>query len=200
MESSPDLPAIITSTTAQRHLRPRTDLREPGWTFWELRNLNMHRVVGLVTEHRQFADAHDLEAEIRAVVSRRFKCAWWRGMAYGVVADVPTISLNLDDLKVLVDLYANAKGTLQWVILVTDDARVALGVHTWLESYLSPVYRDVLQALLDAGYHVASARREKDGLWKFLTGVADAETAIGSFGTRRAAFPEFQNPVTDERQ
>ena len=117
MESPPDLPAIITSATAQRHLRPRTDLREPGWTFWEWRNLNMHRVVGLVTEHRQFADARDLDAEIREVVSRNFRRAWWRGMAYGVVADVPAISLNLDDLTLLVDSYANAKGTLQWVIL-----------------------------------------------------------------------------------
>jgi hypothetical protein len=33
----------------------------------------------------------------------------------------PAISLNLDDLKVLVDLYANAKGTLQWVVLVTGE-------------------------------------------------------------------------------
>ncbi|HEV2283544.1 MAG TPA: hypothetical protein VGX75_14265 [bacterium] len=200
METSPDLPAIITSTAAGRRLRPRTDLLEPGWMFWELRNLNMLRVVGLVTEHRRFADAHDLETEIRSVVSRCFKCAWWRGMAYGAVADVPAISLNLDDLKVLVDLYANAKGTLQWVILVTDDARVALGVHTWLESYLSPVYRGILQALSEAGYRVAGARRETDGLWKFLTGVADAEAAIGSFGTRHAAFPEFRNPVTGEQQ
>jgi hypothetical protein len=200
MESSPDLPAIITSTTAQRHLRPRTDLFEPGWTFWELRNLNMHRVVGLVTEHRQFADARDLDAEIREVVSRNFRRAWWRGMAYGVVAVAPTISLHLDDLKVLVDVRDNAKGTLQWITLVTSDARVALGVHTWMEVYLSPVYRGILQALSEAGYRVASARREKDGLMKFLTGVADAEAAIGSFGTRRAAFPEFRNPAVDEKQ
>jgi hypothetical protein len=49
------------------------------------------------------------------------ECAWWRGTAYGVVADVPAISLNLDDRKVLVDLYANAEGTLQWVVLVTGE-------------------------------------------------------------------------------
>ncbi len=119
-------------------------------------------------------------------------------MAYGVVADVPAISLSLDDLKVLVDIYDNKKGTLQWVILVTVDARVALGVHTWMEAYLSPGYRGILQALSDAGYCVASARREKDGLMRFLTGVADAEAAIGSFGTRRAAFPEFRNSLVDE--
>jgi hypothetical protein len=160
----------------------------------------MHRVIGLVTEHRQFTDANDLEAEIRGVVSRNFNRAWWRGLAYGIVAHVPAISLGLDDMKVLVDIYDNSKGTLQWVILVTDDARVALGVHTWMEAYLSPVFRTILQALSENGYRVASARREKDGLMKFLTGVADAETVIGSFGTRRAAFPVFRNPVVEEKQ
>ena len=188
-----DLLTIIASAAAQRHLKPRTDIDEPGWTFWELRNLNMHRVIGLVTEHRLFADAHDLEAEIRAVVSRNFKRAWWRGMGFGVVADVPAISLNLDDLKVLVDVRDNAKGTLQWVILVAGNGGTALGVHTWMEVYLSPVYRSILQALSQAGCQVTGARRDKDGLMKFLTGVADAEAAIGSFGTKRDAFPQFKD-------
>ncbi|HKX18934.1 MAG TPA: hypothetical protein VJT33_13060 [bacterium] len=200
MKSSPDLPAIVTSAAAQRNLRPRADLREPGWTFWELRNLNMQRVVGLVNEPRPFADAHDLDAEIRGVVFRYFKPAWWRGMAYGIVADVPSITLSLDDLKVTVDIYNNAKGTSQWLVLVSDDSGTAVGVHTWLESYLSPVYRNILQALSDAGYRIASVRREKDGLMKFLTGVADAEAAISSFGTRRARFPEFRNPSGPTKQ
>lgn len=199
MGSAPDLFSIVTSTAAQRRLRPRTDRREPGWTFWELRTLNMHRVVGLVTEHRQFADARDLEAEIREVVSRNFKCAWWRGMAYGIVADVPAITLSLDDLKVLVDVRDNAKGTLQRVILVTTEARVALAVHTWMEAYLSPMYRDILQALAETGCQVASARREKDGLMKFLTAGADVDVAINSFGTRRVLFPEFRDPVLEEQ-
>ncbi len=193
MTTPPDLPSIIASAAMQRDLRPRNDLREPGWTFWELRTLNLHRVVGLLNEYRQFADAHDLEAEIRGVVSRNFKRSWWRGMAYGVVAEVAAISLSPDDLKILVDVRENSKGTLQWVILVASDARVALGVHTWIEAYLSPVYRGTLQALAETGYQVASAKREKDGLMKFLTGVADLNAALRSLGTRKEAFPEFRD-------
>lgn len=193
MTTPPDLPSISASAAMQRDLRPRNDLGEPGWTFWELRTLNLHRVVGLVNEYRQFADAHDLGAEIRGVVSRHFKSSWWRGMAYGVVAEVAAISLSPDDLKMLVDVRENSKGTLQWVILVASDARVALGVHTWVEGYLSPVYRRILQALTETGYQVASAKREKDGLMKFLTGVADLNVALRSLGTRKEAFPEFRD-------
>ena len=193
MTTPPDLPSIIASAAMPRDLRPRNDLSEPGWTFWELRTLNMHRVVGLLNEYRQFADAHDLGAEIRRVVSRNFKCSWWRGMAYGVVAKVAAISLSPESLKMLVDVRENSKGTLQWVILVASDARVALGVHTWMEAYLSPVYRGTLQALAGTGYQVASAKREKDGLMKFLTGVADLNTALRSLGTRKETFPEFRD-------
>jgi len=154
-----DLPAIVSSAAGPRELRLRTDLREPGWTFWELRTLNRHRVVGLVTPYRQFADARDLETEIRSVVGRHFKASWWRGMAYGVVAHVAAISLALDDLKTLVDVRENPRGDLQWVVLVAGDARTAVGVHTWMEAYLSPVYRDTLQALGATGCAVATATR-----------------------------------------
>ena len=193
--TTPTLAAFIAEPARQRGLQPRDDIREPGWTFWELRTLNRHRVVGLVREYRQFKDAPDLGAEIREVVSRHFKCAWWRGMAYGVVADVPTISLQPDDLKVLVDVRENPKGTLQWVILAAGDAHAAVGVHTWMETYLSPVYRSILQALTAAGYRVATAVRQKDGLMRFLTAVADVDVAIHSFGARRSAFPEFRADV-----
>jgi hypothetical protein len=66
-------------------------------------------------------------------------------------------------------------------------------VHTWMETYLSPVYRGTLQALAETGYRVSTATRDKDGLMKFLTGVADWETAVLSLGTRKEAFPEFRD-------
>ena len=191
--AGPDLSSIITSAVTPRALRPRNDLREPGWTFWELRTLNMHRVVGLLQHYRQLADARDLESTIRGAATRNFKCSWWRGMGLGVVAQVATIPLSVDDLKVLVDVRENSKGTMQWVIVVTSDTHVAVGVHTWMETYLSPVYRSTLQGLAEAGCRVSSVTRNKDGLMKLLTGVADLEAALLSLGTLKQAFPEFRD-------
>lgn len=193
MTTASDLSSIIASAAAQRALRPRNDLREPGWSFWEVRTLNMHRVVGLLHTYRQFADARDFEGTIRGVVARHFKAAWWRGLAFGVVAEVAVSSVGAEDLTILVDGRENAKGTLQWVVLVDSDTHIALGVHTWMETYLSPVYRQTLRALETTGYQVASARKEKDGLMQFLTGVADVNVALHTFGTRRRAFPEFRD-------
>lgn len=188
-----DLSSIIASAVTPQALQPRTDVREAGWMFWELRTLNMHRVVGLLQPRRQFADARDFESSIRGAAARNFKCSWWRGMGLGVVAQVAAIPLSVDDLKALVDVRENSKGTMQWVILVTSDTHVAIGVHTWMETYLSPVYRRSLQGLAEAGYRVSSVTRDKDGLMKFLTGVADLEAALSSLGTRKQAFPEFRD-------
>ena len=182
----PDLPAIIETAALKRKLQRRSDLAENGWTFWELRTLNMHRVVGLVHEYREFANAPDLAEEIRSAISRNFKRSWWRGLAYGVIAEVNSISWSPAELEVLVDIYENAKGVLQWVILVANDTRASIGVHTWMEAYLSPVYRDTLQALTAAGFRVKTAVKGKDGLLKFLTGVSE---------TKGIAFPEYRDRV-----
>ena len=64
MAIAPDVLSTLTSAAQQPGMRPRNDLNEPGGTFWELRTLNIQRVVGLAGEYRQFADARDLEAEI----------------------------------------------------------------------------------------------------------------------------------------
>ena len=188
----PDLASIIAPAVAPRGLALRADLTVPDWTFWELRTLNRHRVAGLLRARRPFASVQQLNDEIRGVLSREFKRAWWRGIAYGVVVDISTISLKAEDLKALVDVRENSRGDVQWVVLAAVDRQVALGVHTWMQAYLSPAYEAILLSLQSARFRITSVKREKDGLMKFLTGVADIDVAINTFG-RRVAFPEFQN-------
>ena len=183
MTNRPDLSSIVGAAAARRKLGLRHDLGETGWIFWELRTLNRHRAVGYWKDNRRLTDARVLESEIRDAMSHNFKRSWWRGFAYGVVRELDAITWSPDDLKWLVDIHENPKGVLQWVILIANDRRSATGVHTWMEVYLSPVYREILQALTTAGYDVATAVRGKDGLLKFLTGVSNIS------GT---SFPDFR--------
>jgi len=178
------LAAVISAAATQRKLSARSDLGEPGWEFWELRNLNMHRVVGLLERPRPLEDPRELETEIRSAILRNFKRSWWRGLAYGVVVEPAHVSWSADDLKGLVDIYENRKGVLQWIILAESGESHAIGVHSWVEGYLSPVYRAILDALTAAGWRVSRAIRGKDGLLKFLTIVSESK------GVR---FPEFRD-------
>ena len=113
------------------------------------------------------------------------------------MANVGALSVTRDDLKILVDAYENEKGTMQWVILLAGDPREVTGVHTWIEGYVSPVYRAVLQALKERGCQVSSVRKEKDGVLRFLTGVADARAMAR---TGQVAFPEFRDPFLDKKE
>jgi len=184
------LPSVVASAVARKDMRLRSDLAEPGWTFWELRTLNLHRVVGLARVHG-IADARTLDAALRGAFARNFKRAWWRGIAYGVVVDVGTLTLTPDDLKILVDVYENNRGTMQWVVLLDGKTPKATGVHTWVEGFLSPVYRDVLGQLSQSGYEISSAMKEKTGLLRFLTAVADGRTRAF---TGHNAFQDFVDP------
>lgn len=192
-----ELSAILASAALQKDMHARMDINEPGWTFWEHRNINIHRVVGFLRAAREYPDARALDAELRGAMARHFKRAWWRGIAYGVVANVGALAPSPEDLKILGDAYENAKGTMQWVILIGPDARTATGVHTWVEGFLSPVYRSVLQSLSGKGCQVASVMKEKDGVLRFLTAVADGRVMAQ---TGRPAFSEFRDPFrTDKR-
>jgi hypothetical protein len=195
--SAPGLPAIVAAAATSRQLKSRADLHERGWMFWELRNLNMHRVVGLLRATQHIADVRQLDAALRGALGRAFKRAWWRGIAYGVVAEVGPVPPTPDDLTVLVDGRENSKGTMQWVVLVDSSGRRVTGVHTWVEGYLGPVYRSVLQSLSNQQFQIESVMKDKDGLMRVLTGIADGQARVL---TGRPAFTEFQDPFARPRR
>ena len=191
MDQPVDLEHALASAAEERGLH-RGSMRDAGWVFWELRTLNRHRVVGLLRRQALFPGLREVEAEIRDTVARHFKRAWWRGMAYGVVVEVPGLSLTAENIESLIDVRDNRRGTLQWVFLIARSTSAAIGVHTWIEGYLSPVYRSVLQKLEDGKFDVTTLTKEKDGLMTVLSGAADLHSAISTFNVKQKAFAEFR--------
>jgi len=166
---------------------------EPHWRFWEYRTLNRHRVVAHWSARRGFANLDELGRSVRQMISAHFKAAWWRGLAFGAVVDVVSLNMKGAELEKLVDVRDNAQGTFQWVVVRSSLDPVALGVHTWMEGFLSPAYRSILRGLADSGYRVASVRREKTGATKVLFDLADLGTAVHTLGLRTSMTEEFRN-------
>jgi hypothetical protein len=177
---------------ATKRLRRRDDIPEQVWSFWELKNLNMHRVVGHLRATRSYSGPGELEQDLRDAVARHFRRSWWRGMAYGVIVDAVPLE-SLESVMDVVDMRDNRRGTLQWVILISPDSRAAVAVHTWIEGYLSPVYRSVLERLEEQKVDVSRMTRPKDGIVGLLFDVADLRAAAVSFNVRQGAFREFQD-------
>jgi hypothetical protein len=153
-------------------LKPREDILGTEWRLWEHKTLNLHRAV----LHWQATDRTPglprMSELVREQAESRFRIAWWRGFAFGALIEAEAVPPDLPAAEDCIDTRANAKGTWQWLIYACATAQVAVGVHTWTEGFLSPVYRGLLDCYRSAGYEVGSFRKEKDRLMKFLTAAA----------------------------
>ena len=168
------------TTLARGRLVARDELSEPSWHFWERRNLNLHRVVGLWSCRGERLDARTLAASVRTTLRAHFRRSWWRGLGFGIVVESDDVLLSPEDSGELIDGRENAQGTWQWLVQVAPPRRAAVGVHNWVEGFLSPIYRDLLGELA-RGNQVISLRKERDGLMRLLTSV------------KPGVFPEFRN-------
>ncbi len=179
MNRSFDLDGAISELTRDK-LKARAEIGDADWSFWERKNLNLHRVVAAWRRGDGITDVAGVRESVRTAIGRHFRRAWWRGLAFGAAVEVDSIGVDPMDLAELVDGRENVHGTWQWVALVARDGR-ALGVHTWIEGYLSPVYLRLLERLRSQGFEVASARKEQDGLMRLLTAA------------RPGLFPRFRD-------
>lgn len=159
-------------TILQRKLRPRESAPDPAWRVWEHKTLNRHRGVlhwRPAGEAPTFARVADV---MRGQAAASFRVSWWRGFAFGALVELPKVPADVDALKGVIDVRDNPKGTWQWTVVVCPPARTAVGIHTWIEGYLSPVYRGLIDLHREQGFEVGSVRKEKDGLMNFLTSIA----------------------------
>ncbi|MBO0698250.1 MAG: hypothetical protein J2P46_07645 [Zavarzinella sp.] len=169
-----------------RRLKPlATDLPET-WRLWEHKTLNIHR--GVIHWDATATDdtLADVREEVRAVVARYFRPAWWRGFGFGTVVSLGHADESFGRAAELIDVRNNRRGTWQWLALHFPKLREAVGVCTWTEGYLAPVYRDLLEALRGAGFRCQSYQRDMDALVKHLVTVAEklraAKRVLGGLG------------------
>ena len=169
-------------TILNEKLRLRSDSSEE-WLLWEYKTLNMHRGVLHWAPAQPNIEWSELADCIRKKVNASFKQSWWRGFALGAVVEVIENPMDVGFVESCVDTRANSKGTWQWLILVCPAEKTAIGMHTWVEGYLSSSYRAILADYESKGYFTGSFKKEKDKLMKFLATVAQL---------KGVKFPEFE--------
>jgi hypothetical protein len=150
-------------------LKKRSDVSNREWTVWEHKTLNMHRVVLVWQPEQTPSQYSEISGIVRAKVEALFKVPWWRGMGFGLVAILPAVpgrvELCVDDI----DTRNNSKGTWQWSVLFLQQHSAVIGAHMWMQGYLSSTYQQIIQSCEADGNKVATFKKEKDKLMKFLT-------------------------------
>lgn len=163
-----------------------TPLDHPGgaWRRWEFKNWNRHAAV-LQVSGLGLATPAAFHAEIRERVSTSFRSSWWRGMAFGVVAETASMLPDAQALAEGLDSRDNRAGVWQWAVVASPTSGKVVGVHTWMQVWLTPLYEAVMAHYQDQGCEAARAGRAKDGLMKALTAIS---------GLQGRRFPEYRPP------
>jgi hypothetical protein len=141
----------------------------PAWLAWQHKTLNIHRGV-LLHWTALNPTWHELSQQTIAAAQRSFKSSWWRGFGFGAVLEVSSLPVDCECVIESISVRAHTH-TWQWVILVAHHDNVVLGIHTWQEGYLSPVYRELVAHFESEGLTVGSFAKEPDRLLKFLLQV-----------------------------
>jgi hypothetical protein len=141
------------------------------WQVWEHKTFNIHRAVLEWTPGGTGRTYAEMSPAIRAEVARRLKVSWWRGMGFGIVVHLAAVPQGLEACLDDIDGRANSRGTWQWSVFVLERNRAAIGAHMWMSGYLSVVYNALLQVCELEGYQIASCKKEKDKLMRFLTAI-----------------------------
>ncbi len=153
-------------------LHTRDDIAGSEWRLWEYKTFNLHRGVLHWLPAGEPAIGSPLAERVREQVEARFRVSWWRGFGFGVIVESAAIPQDLTAIEASIDIRANGKGTWQWTVFVCPPSRIAIGVHTWVEGFLTSTYRQLIDHYQGSGYTVTSARKEKDGVMRVLTAAA----------------------------
>src|SRR3954469_7232757 len=122
-------------------LHRRDDLSNGEWSLWEHRTWNMHRGVLHWRPRQDPAGWSEVELAVRERVRPAYRPSWWRGFAFGVVAEVGKMPADAGSALGALDTRNNRRGTWQWAVLVARQEWLAVGLHTWMEGYLSEPFR-----------------------------------------------------------
>lgn len=145
--------------------------KSPGsaHVLWEYKTWNLHRGVIYLDRSEPFSSARDVEQQLRQIVASEYRLgwAWLRGFAFGACVHAPNLPPDAAVLEKCIDTYNRLKGVFQWLVYVSDSPRVAFGVHTWIEGYLSKTYRRLLQQVILSGLACPSFVRDKGNFFAF---------------------------------
>ncbi len=150
-------------------LRQRELGADPRQKIWEHKTLNIHRGVLQWQVTAESPTLAELSASVRDQIAEAFHVSWWRGFGFGALIEIKSVPKDISTIGSTIDTRTNSKGTWQWTVLTFPETRLVVGTHTWMEGYLSSVYRGLIDHYKGLGFEVGSFAKGQDQLMRFLT-------------------------------
>jgi hypothetical protein len=143
------------------------------WVIWEKKNFNIHR--GLIELNAPRIDSiHELAAQIRHGVREEFKPNWFRGFGFGTIIRFNEVPTDFAEICQHIDTRNKKGGVWQWAVVILQEVKIAIAIHTWLHGYLRSVYDSVLQQLEQDGFQCHASDSKVDVLVARLQKIQQA--------------------------
>ncbi|XZE21499.1 hypothetical protein SH449x_001402 [Pirellulaceae bacterium SH449] len=147
-------PKLLTRTKPKVHA---------DWAIWEKKNFNIHR--GIIGLNAPKTDSiHQLATQIRQGVREEFKPNWFRGFGFGTIIHFHDVPTDFAEICQHIDTRNKTGGVWQWAVVILQEDKLAIAIHTWLHGYLRPVYDSILQQLEHDGFECHASDAEMDEL------------------------------------
>ncbi len=151
---------------------------EPTWRLLQKKSLNIHRGVIECSFGDDFISINELAGRIRTSVKKEFNPSWLRSFGFGAVIHMKTMTEDFLQICHHIDTKNKKDGVWQWAIIIFDDDKVAVGIHTWLHGYLRPVYDSLMVQLMEKNFECQSTDAKIDTLLETLGNVQTKCKAI----------------------
>ena len=153
---------------------PRVFLEKPvterAVRAWEVKTFNRQAVVW-ETNLSSVAIPNYI-SDTRQQVKQACRPNILRGLALGTVLNVPRLPPDLSALASAIDARQKSTCVWQWAIVVCEQPKVVVAIHTWMRVQLTDIYESALSEYREEGYQVGNFMKDKDALIKFLTRIA----------------------------
>ena len=147
-----------------KHTLPVTEF---GWKVWKNKGVlswSQFGVAELVIDESGI-DFNALAHQIRENAKAEFGGRWYRGAGFGIVLRIPEIAGDPMKFFDNIDLRNRLDGNIwQWIIMVFESERAAVGMHMWYHGYLHPVFLEISESFSNGGYEVITSDTETDPL------------------------------------
>ena len=142
-----------------------------GERLLEYKTLNRHAAIYWLTIDLVNSSSALSPGQIRNRVTEITKPNMFRGLAFGVIISAADLPENVDDFFEAIDVRQKERSVWQWTIFRIEEPKIVIGLHTWMQVWLSSVYESYLNNLQSVGFPVERFTRKKGKLMKILTAL-----------------------------
>ncbi len=144
-----------------------------GLNVYQAKSFNRHSAVIQESARAESFSSERYVSTTRKKALARCKPNWLRGLALGTVLEIDRLPTNVELISDAIDTRQKGRVVWQWSVIAVRDQRLVLGLHTWMQVYLTPVYGDLLFQFAEEGFTIERFKKEKDRLMALLIKLSE---------------------------